>query len=129
MVGNNLSTRVEGQSHFTSHVCFRLPDVLGSEEELPVQVGHVDGVQIDNLQSSEENKKAADARITPSSTERKRLLAKQACTDLNVLKTAEHEVLHQLATDSASTDNKHARTADLSQRIGSLQAENETTMP
>ena len=40
--------RVKSLDGFSSYYCFALPDVLLSEEELPVQVRHVDRVQIDH---------------------------------------------------------------------------------
>lgn len=121
MVGNNLGTGVESQSHFTSNMRLGLTNMLRSEEKLPVQVRYVNRVQIDNLQRQMVERWVAVEHNNLENVPCAAKLSKQMKTYLNVLKTAKHQVLHQLAADSTSADNKHPRAPNLSQCIGSLQ--------
>lgn len=47
MIRLNLDVRVEAEGALAGHIGLRLADVLLVEQKLPVQVAHVDRVQID----------------------------------------------------------------------------------
>ena len=51
MVGNNRSCRpgVQPQDHLPRHHRLGLPHVAGAEKKLPVEIGDVDSVQVDDL--------------------------------------------------------------------------------
>lgn len=47
MVGNYLDIRIEAQRTLPGHLRFALAHVLLVEQELPVEIAHIDGVQVD----------------------------------------------------------------------------------
>lgn len=55
MIRLNLDVRVEAEGALAGHIGLRLADVLLVEQKLPVQVAHVDRVQIDLKKEAKEN--------------------------------------------------------------------------
>lgn len=47
MVRGNLHVRIECQGTLAGHLRFALADVLLVEQELPIEIAHVDRVQVD----------------------------------------------------------------------------------
>lgn len=46
-MGCNLHIRIKLQGTLPGHLCLALADVLLVEQELPVQIAHIDRVQVD----------------------------------------------------------------------------------
>lgn len=77
---HDIGARIEPQGRLTRDDCLRLSNVLLVEQELPIEIGQVDGVEV-NLSAS----------VTPPAI---------SPYDFNVLETRENEVLEQLAADA-----------------------------
>jgi hypothetical protein len=93
------------------------PDVVRAEEELPVEVGDVNGVQVDDLQGGERlgargraRAKNSEAPFWPSSSPHVGPSARprdtRRETHVDVGEAREHEVLEELAADPAGADDE-----------------------
>lgn len=95
MQGLDVDGRVKGQGGLSGHLHFRSSHVFLLEEELPVQVAHVDGVQV-NL------------------TQRKQQLVSTRCALFrthghDILKSCQDQILQELAAYPSSTNNQDLR--------------------
>ena len=94
MHGNDVDVRIEGQHALPRHLGFGLADMRLLEQELPVQIRHVDRVQVD-LRGREH-------------------VALENCLTHHVdaLEAGKHQVLEQLAANAARTDHQHPACAE-----------------